>query len=86
MAEPHPLDDPETRWRAVKALLVAAPCSFAGCYFLALIQGAETSLCLLIAGVATALCLAAALVIHLMGSKSWMALVAVKIALLLVRR
>lgn len=86
MTEPHPLDDPHRRARAVKALLVCAPFTFAGCFLLAAVQGAEARHSLLIAAVGTAMCLAAALVIHLMGSKSWMALVAVKIAMMLVRR
>jgi hypothetical protein len=86
MSEPNPLDDPDKRWRAVKALLVCAPFTFVGSYILAWLQGAQTQHSVLIAVVALAMCLAAAGVIHLMGSKSWMALVAVKIALLLVGR
>jgi hypothetical protein len=84
--KPHPLDYPEKRARTVRLLLWLTPFTFLLCYGLAWVQGAETKHCLLIAAVGAALCLAAAGVIHFMGSKSWMALVAVKIALLLVGR
>ena len=83
MTEPHPLDIPEKRWRVVRLLLLFSPVMFAGCYLLALAQGAEPRFCLLIAAVGAAMCLSAALVIYIMGSKSWMALVAAKLALLL---
>jgi hypothetical protein len=84
--EPHALDDPEKRWRVVKALLICAPFAFFGSYILAWLQGAQPQHGALIAALALAMCLGAAGVIHLMGSRSWMALVAVKIALLLVGR
>jgi hypothetical protein len=80
------LDNPETRWRAVKALLVISPFMFVGCYLLAWAQGAEPRYGLLIAAVGTGMCLAAAGTIHLMGSKSIYALIALKVALLLVGR
>ena len=82
----HSLDDPEARWRTVKALLIAAPFVFVGCYLLAWVQGAELRFSVLIAAVGGGMSLAAALVIHFMGSKSWMALVALKLALLFVKR
>ena len=86
MSEPHPLDDPVKRGRVVRQLVFLSPLLFAFSYWLAWIQDAEPRHCLIIAGVALAMCLGAALAIRLMGSKSWMALVAVKIALLLVGR
>ena len=82
----HPLDNPETRWRTVKALLITAPFLFVGCYLLAWVQGAELRFSLLIATVGASMSLAAALAIYVMGSKSWMALVALKLALLFVKR
>lgn len=82
----HPLDNPETRWRTVKALLITAPFIFVGCYLLAWVQGAELRVSVLIAAVGAAMSLGAALAIHVMGSKSWMALVALKLALLFVKR
>lgn len=84
--EIHALDDPEKRWRVVRALLILSPFLFVFCYLLAWVQGAEARYSLLIAVVGTAMCLATAGVIHTMGSKSWMALVAVKVALMLVKR
>jgi hypothetical protein len=84
MADMHPLDDPEKKAKVVGLLLKLSPFAFALCYALAWVQGAEAKHCLLIAAMATALCLAAAFVIHVMGSKSWVALVALKIAVLLV--
>lgn len=86
MTEPHPLDDPATRRRIVRTLLILSPFLFAGSYLLAAAQGARAQDSLLIAAVALAMCLAAALVIHLMGSKSGWALVVVKIALALAKR
>ena len=83
---PHGLDDPEKKARIVRLLVWLTPAMFALCWFLAWIQGAEANVSLLIAGVGAGMCAAAAGVIHLMGSKSWMALVALKIALLLVKR
>ncbi|MGE0499438.1 MAG: hypothetical protein AB7I79_09290 [Rhizobiaceae bacterium] len=80
----HVLDDPEKKPRIVRALVWMTPAIFALCYFLAWIQGAGPRHCLLIAGVGAGMCASAALVIHVMGSKSWMALVALKVALLLV--
>ena len=82
----HALDDPERQWKVVKALLIAAPFTFVGCYLLAWVQGAEARYAALIGAVAVAMCLAAALAIRLLGSKSCMALVAVKLALLFVKR
>lgn len=73
--EIHPLDDPEKKARAVRALLVAAPCMFAGCYLLAWVQGAEVRYAVLIAAVGAVGCAGAALTIHLFGSKSRYALV-----------
>jgi len=77
--ERHALDDPEKNARVVRALLICAPFAFVGCYILAWLQGAETRHSVLIAAVAFAMCLAAAFVIRVMGSKSWIALVALKI-------
>lgn len=84
--EPNPLDDPEKSWRVVKALLITAPFLFVGSYILAWLQGAQPQHSLLIAGVALGMCLAAAGVIHFMGSKSWIALVMLKVVLMLVAR
>jgi hypothetical protein len=84
MADMHPLDDPEKKAKVVGRLLKLSPLVFALCYGLAWVQGAENKHSLLIAVVGTALCLAAALAIHVLGSKSWMALVALKIAVMLV--
>ena len=84
--EVHALDDPQKRWKVVRTLLILSPFLFVFCYLLAWAQGAETRHSVLIAVVGTAMCLATAGVIHVMGSRSWMALVAVKIALLLVKR
>ena len=80
------LDDPEKRWKVVRTLLILSPFLFVFCYLLAWVQGAETRHSVLIAVVGTAMCLVTAGVIHVMGSKSWMALVAVKIALMFVKR
>jgi hypothetical protein len=82
----HILDDPEKKPRIVRALLWMTPVTFALCYGLAWVQGAETKHILLIAFAGSGLCLAAAFVIHVMGSKSWMALVALKVAIVLVGR
>lgn len=84
MSEPHPLDDPVRKAKVVRLLLILTPVCFVLCYLLSWVQGAETRICVLIGAVAAVMCAAAAGVIHLMGSKSWMALVAVKIALLLI--
>lgn len=86
MSEPHPLDNPEIRRRTVRNLLVLSPFLFVGSYLLAAVQGARAQDSLLIAAVALAMCLSAALVIHLMGSKSGLALMLVRIALALARR
>jgi len=84
--KPHILDDPEKKPRIVRALLWLTPATFVLCYFLAWVQGAETKHILLIAFAGSGICLAAALVIHVMGSKAWMALVAQKVLMLLVGR
>ncbi len=82
--DPDSLDHPEKKAKVVRALLWLTPFTFVLCWFLASVQGAEPRHSLLIAVIGAAMCLGAAGAIHLMGSKSWMALVAVKIALLLV--
>jgi hypothetical protein len=84
--ELHPLDDPAKRPRVVRLLLILSPLAFFLSYALAWMQGAEPRFAALIGGVAAAMALAAAVAIHLLGSKSWIALVAVKVALLLVVR
>ena len=86
MTEPHPLDDPERRRSVVRTLLILSPFLFIGSYLLAAVQGAPPRESLLIAGVALAMCLGAALVIHLMGSKSGWALVVVQIVLALAKK
>jgi hypothetical protein len=82
--QPHPLDDPVKKPRVVRALAVLTPFIFVLCYVLAWAQGAAPRHGLLIAVVGAGMCAGAAVVIHLMGSRSWMALVALKVALLLV--
>jgi len=89
MSEQPTLDDPARRWRTVKALLVATPFLFAGCYVLAYLQGAQPRHALLIAGVAAVGSLGAAGSIHLLGSQAKWVLVgvqAVLIALKMTRR
>ncbi len=85
MAGKSSFDDPEVRRRAVRALLIVSPFMFIGCYMLSAVQGARPRDCLLIAAVGTAMCLAAALVIHLLGAKSGLALTVVRVVLMLVR-
>ena len=86
MAKTNPLDDPEKRRKVVRLLLILSPFSFALCFFLALVQGAEPRHCLLIGAIGGAVCLVAAPVIHVMGSKSWIALAVVQLALMLALR
>jgi len=86
MDEPHPLDDPAARRRVVRALLTLSPFMFAFTWWLAWIQGAAPRDCLLIAAIGLAMCLGAALVIHLMGSKSATALMIAKLVLGLAKR
>ncbi|MGB3502411.1 MAG: hypothetical protein WBA44_12365 [Mesorhizobium sp.] len=74
------------QWRAVKALLICAPFAFFGCYILAWLLGAAPAHAGLIAVVAVAMCLGAAAAIRILGSKAWIALVVLKVALLLVSR
>ena len=70
-AQPPPtLDDPVARARTVRALLIATPCLFVGCYLLAWVQGAEPRYAGLIGAIAAIGSLATALAIHLLGSKS----------------
>ena len=64
------LDDPVARARTVRALLIATPFMFIGCYVLAWLQGAEPKFAGLIAAIGAAGCAATALAIHLFGSKS----------------
>ena len=78
------LDDPVHKARVVRLLFLLTPVTFLLCFFLAWVQGAAMQHVLLIAGVGAAMCFGAGIVIQLMGSKSWMALVAIKIAVLLV--
>ncbi len=80
------LDDPVIRRRTVRNLLVVTPFLFVGGMALAWVQGARTDHALLIASIGAAMALSAALVIHLMGSKSTWVLVAVRALLSLVRR
>lgn len=68
--QPPTLDDPVAKARTVRALLIATPFLFVGCYLLAWIQGAEPRYSLLIAAVGAGGCAATALAIHLLGSKS----------------
>ncbi len=84
--DPKSLDHPETKAKVVRLLLILTPVTFALCWFLAAIQGAETRYCLLIAGVGAGMFLAAAGTIHVLGSKSWIALVLLKFALMLARK
>ncbi len=67
---PPSLDDPPTRERAVRNLLIAAGPLFVGSWLLAAVQGATTGVALIIAGLALAGCLGAALSIHLLGSNA----------------
>lgn len=83
MTDRNDLDDPVKKAQIVGLLLKLSPLAFGLCYFLAWIQGAEPRFCLLIAAVGAGMCLGAAGAIQLLGSKSWIALVALKIALLL---
>lgn len=82
--DPDSLDHPEKKGKVVRTLLWLTPFTFALCWFLAAVQGAEPRHCLLIAAVGAAMCFGAAVTIHFMGSKSWMALVALKLAIMLV--
>lgn len=84
--EPHSLDDPVRKARVVRALLWMTPVAFVLCYVLAAVQGAEAKHSLLIAVVGAGMSLSAAFVINLMGSKSWIALVMLKVALMLVAK
>jgi hypothetical protein len=68
---PQPtLDDPVAKSKTVRALLIATPFLFVGCYLLAWVQGAEPRYSLLIAAVGAGGSAATALAIHLLGSKS----------------
>lgn len=80
------LDDPAVKARTVRLLVLLTVPLFVLCYVLAWLQGAEVRHSLLIAAVGAAMSLGAAAAIHLMGSKSWIALVVVKAALALVAR
>ncbi len=87
MDEPHPLDDPVRKRRTVRLLVLLAPVLFVFCYLLAWAQGAEPRHAALIGTVGAGMSASAALAIHVMGPKSWMALVMVKVlAALLARR
>lgn len=86
MSEPHPLDDPSKKRRVVRLLAVLAPAMLVFCYVLAWLQGAQPAYAGLIGLAGCLLCLGAAAAIQIMGSKAWMALVALKIAALLVKR
>jgi multidrug efflux pump subunit AcrB len=83
--EIHPLDDPEKKARTVRALLIATPCMFVGCYILAWAQGAEVRHAVLIAAVGAIGCAGTALTIHLFGSKSRYALVLLGLVSLIMR-
>lgn len=80
--EANDLDDPVRKAKLVGLLLKLTPFMFAFCYFLAWVQGAQTNISLVIAGVGAALCAGAAIAIQLLGSKSWIALVLLKVAIL----
>jgi hypothetical protein len=79
------LDDPVAKARTVRALLIATPFLFIGCYLLASVQGAEPRYGLLIAGVAAGGSAATALTIHLLGSKSRYVLMLVSTVLALAK-
>ncbi len=83
MTEQKSLDDPVQQARVVRALLIASPFMFVGCYVLAAIQGAEPYYALIIALTGIAMTLGAALAIRLLGSKSKWALVVVQVVLML---
>ncbi len=88
MAEPedvHPLDDPEKKRRTVRTLVVLSPGIFVLCWLLSWVQGADGGTSLLIAAVGAGMCLGTALTIQLLGSHSWIMLVAVKIAAMLMK-
>ncbi len=84
--EPHMLDDPVRRARAVRALLVMSPVGFVMTYLLAWVQGAAPSHAALLGGIILVGCLASAFVINLMGSKSATVLVVVRLLLALISR
>lgn len=86
MSEEPTLDDPVRKRQVVTLLLKLSPFTFALCYVLAWAQGAATGHAVLIAVVGAGMCLGAALAIHIMGSKAWMAAVALKIAAMLVAK
>jgi len=78
--KPPGLDDPAQRRRVVRLLLMLTPAMFVFCYLLAWMQGAETRHAVLIAAVGAGMSLAAAAAsIHVMGSKSIFALIALKV-------
>lgn len=83
---PSPLDTPEGKRRAVRALLFVSPFGFALAYGLAYVQGAEPRLALLLGGIMLAGTLAAAALIHVAGSNARYALVAIAILRLFARR
>lgn len=83
---PSPLDTPEGKRRAVRALLFVSPFGFALAYGLAYVQGAEPRLSLLLGGIMLAGTLATAALIHVAGSNARYALVAIAILRLFARR
>lgn len=66
------LDDPQVRARVVSLLLVTSPLAFIGGFILALAQGADTSIALLVALATFAFWLGVTLLVHLLGSKAMM--------------
>lgn len=68
--KPPTLDDPLAKARTVRALLIATPFMFVGCYLLAWVQGAEVRYAVLIAAIGAGGCAATALAIHLLGAKA----------------
>ncbi len=82
--KPPSLDDPAHKARVVRLLFLLTPATLLFCFILASAQGAAMQHVLLIAGAGAVMCFGAGVVIHLMGSKSWMAVVAIKIAVLMV--
>ncbi len=77
------LDDPDRKAKVVRMLLILTPVCFVLCWVLAWVQGAPQGTILLIAAVGGGMTLAAAGAIHVLGSKAWIALVMVKVALAL---
>jgi hypothetical protein len=80
------LDDPQKRRRTVRALLVLSPLMFVFTYCLAWIQNGTPQVRLHLGLIASIGCLLAALVIHLMGGKSGMALTVTRTLLALLGR